>query len=131
MAIEAPLCFEYLYRDASNYKIFGSVVLRGRCGQDLEGVLRARFQDGVYFIPEQIKIPPLQNKIEKYNENFPTEDDHVWHEFSGLRVLSVEGVSEDEYSVEVDDLIAALDLVEKWEESSSALYESLYCRAFC
>ena len=51
--------FDYLYRDASNYKSWGSLLLEGSATKtDLE-LLRACLESGEFFISEQVGIPPL------------------------------------------------------------------------
>lgn len=69
--------FQYLYRDASNYKIFGEVFLKGEKPTHFEIFIGNMLKDGMYFIPEQLDIPPLQREMSQYADEFPTEDDHV------------------------------------------------------
>lgn len=73
---------EYLYRDASNYKQHGSVVLRGEISlKDIRPLLI----DGEYFIPSQAELPDLQHKFRDQGFEYPTEDDHAWHEIVSVR----------------------------------------------
>ena len=73
---------EYLYRDASNYKQHGSVVLRGAISlKDIRPLLL----DGEYFIPSQAGLPGLQHKFRKQGFEYPTEYDHAWHEIVSMR----------------------------------------------
>ncbi len=73
---------EYLYRDASNYKQHGSVVLEGAISlKDIRPLLI----DGEYFIPSQAGLPDLQHKFKAQGFEYPTEDDHAWHEMVSLR----------------------------------------------
>ena len=73
---------EYLYRDASNYKQHGSVVFRGTISlKDIRPLLI----DGEYFIPSQAGIPDLQHKFKDQGFEYPTEDDHAWHEILSMR----------------------------------------------
>lgn len=84
--------FEYLYRDASNYKAWGSLVLRGGFKlSDLE-ILKSKFDAGSYFIAEQLCIPPLYAELWQYSDG-PTMNDHVWHEFYSLRLANDEDTS--------------------------------------
>ena len=72
------LKFEYLYRDAGNYKQFGFVVLKNPSKIDPENAtrqIRPYLIDGEFFYPEKIQVPCL----EKYE--FDPEMDHDWHEF--------------------------------------------------
>jgi hypothetical protein len=73
---------EYLYRDASNYKQHGSVVLQGAISlKDIRPLLI----DGEYFIPSQAGLPDLQYKFKAQGFECPSEDDHTWHEIVSLR----------------------------------------------
>lgn len=73
---------EYLYRDASNYKQHGRVVFRGTISlKDIRPLLI----DGEYFIPSQAGIPDLQHKFKDQGFEYPTEDDHAWHEILSMR----------------------------------------------
>jgi hypothetical protein len=68
----------YMYRDAGNYKLFGSSVLTNINNVsigDLELQIRDSLIDNSYFIPVKCNIPKLH-----FSEN--NEDlDHDWHEF--------------------------------------------------
>lgn len=64
----------YLYRDASNFKQNGEIVVGGQITfADLEPFL----DDGIYFVPEDVG---LSHPGERWNTDlglpFPTEDDH-------------------------------------------------------
>jgi len=73
---------EYLYRDASNYKQHGSVVLQGTISpKDIRPLLI----DGEYFIPSQVGLPDLQHKFRDQGVDYPTGDDHAWHEIASMR----------------------------------------------
>lgn len=76
--------FEYLYRDAGNFKAFGSVLLKGRVSDDNRDAIRSRLESGEYFIAEQVGVPPLYEQLYQWS-NGPTESDHCWHEFVGIR----------------------------------------------
>lgn len=66
--------FEYLYRDASNYKQFHFVIVKGMITpQQISDYLI----DRLYFIPSQIGLPELQSEP-------LTADDHDWHEVEYL-----------------------------------------------
>jgi len=69
--------FIYLYRDASNYKQHGEVILSNETQMTLEEVdqqTRSHLSDGLFFIARQVQL----------EERFfaaVNEDDHLWHEF--------------------------------------------------
>ncbi len=72
--------FEYLYRDAGNYKAFGAVLLDGALStEELEGV-RNLFPNDGFFIAEQIGVPALYGQLYQWSDG-PTQDDHCWQEF--------------------------------------------------
>lgn len=62
--------FEYLYRDAANYKIFETVVL---CGALRIDEITPFLHEGEFFIPSQVGLIDLQPSMK-------TEFDHGWHE---------------------------------------------------
>ena len=64
----------YLYRDASNYKQFGEVVVEGPMERSQLGPL---LKDQEFFIPSKVGMADLQPDMR-------TEDDHIWHEIEGL-----------------------------------------------
>ena len=78
---------EYLYRDASNYKAFGAVMLQGAMTPAEQKTLQDCLEDFQYFVAEQVGIPVLYEELFKYS-NGPTEDDHAYHEFLLLRPAS-------------------------------------------
>ena len=60
----------YQYRDASNYKVFDTVIIRGLFSlHDIEQYLYEK----EFFIPSEIGLKDLQPKK-------LTHDDHIWHE---------------------------------------------------
>ncbi len=69
----------YLYRDASNYKFFCSVVLKGLLSQD---ELVPYLHEGDYFLPARVGLKSLVP--EQSND-----DDHSWHE-----IISIEETKE-------------------------------------
>lgn len=78
--------FEYLYRDAGNFKAFGSLALEGRIyDADSESII-AKLDGGEFFIAEQIGVPPLYEQLYQWSDG-PTASDHCWHEFVGFREI--------------------------------------------
>lgn len=80
---ESNLKFEYLYRDAGNYKQFGQIVIKNPNGLDIKKInedIRKKLIDGEYFYPKQIGVP----KIEIYA--FDPEMDHEWYEFLNFSI---------------------------------------------
>lgn len=114
MKTKSSFVFEYLYRDAGNYKVSGALLLTGRSINGVAERLQAKFQDGSNFIAEQLGIPPLYAELWQYS-NGPTEDDHVWHEFHCLRRISPdEMVSGSEWG-SIKTLLAKVEAVGYWK----------------
>jgi hypothetical protein len=78
------LVFDYLYRDASNYKAFGSVRLTGILTEAERTELVECLDGSEFFVAEQIGVPPLYPALFEEGGG-PTEDDHAWHMFEGFR----------------------------------------------
>ena len=76
--------FEYLYRDAGNFKAFGRLLLRGRFSAEVEAALRAAVGGDGFFVAEQVGVPPLYAALWALSTG-PCSDDHVFHEFLRLR----------------------------------------------
>ncbi len=68
--------FGYLYRDASNYKNYHQVVLKGKLSEDQ---IAPFLREQTYFIPSEVGLPDLQNEE-------LTIDDHIWHEIEFISV---------------------------------------------
>lgn len=75
----------YEYADASNYKMAGTALFAGQISFDeLVTLFRAceKGEDG--FIPGQVGLPDLQERLADWNE----ETDHPWHELTKLELTS-------------------------------------------
>src|SRR5690625_7787510 len=90
MAEAAPKAFcvfEYQYRDASNYKVHGEILLQGAFCPDVEQRIaeRCTFTNG--FVAEQLDIPVLYEGLYALT-NGPTDDDLTTH--ASIRPRSAE-----------------------------------------
>jgi len=75
--------FNYLYRDAGNYKEFSYVVFTNKDSkslQEIELVIRKNLIEGEFFIPEKWNVPRLSF------ENYSPELDHDYHKFESVEV---------------------------------------------
>ncbi len=109
--------FDYCYRDASNYKAWGTLLLQGACStSDIESV-RKQLDSGEFFIAEQLGIPPLYGELWELSSG-PTIDDHVWHTFFALRTATPEETNTSVFS-KVENLISKIKNVETWNETLS------------
>jgi hypothetical protein len=69
--------FNYLYRDGSNYKQWGSIVFKGEITDGLRERFARALEGCEFFIADQIRVP------EVFPDTWPIyADDHCWHEFS-------------------------------------------------
>ncbi len=80
------IAFNYLYRDAANYKNFGTVIFanpNNRTPQELTALLRPLLFDEEFFSAPDWGIPdksPMGDFPYKWN----AELDHYWHEFESF-----------------------------------------------
>lgn len=76
--------FEYLYRDAGNFKRWGEVVFfnANNIGQDtLAAICGAALPlDSIYFLPDQVGVPNL------HFEDWIDSLDHDWHEIHSFQL---------------------------------------------
>jgi hypothetical protein len=75
--------FNYLYRDASNYKAGGeTVIFRGEWLAEYDARLRRAFFDGDLFIHLLVDIPSV--RFEDTSEFGRDLDDHAFHTYESL-----------------------------------------------
>lgn len=110
--------FEYLYRDASNYKVWGEVLLSGVPSQDDIAALRARLESGEYFVAEQVGIPALCKELWDLSGG-PASDDHALHELVNLRQASAEEAATLQLFGSLSILLEAFQAVSVWDYSFS------------
>ena len=104
--------FEYLYRDASNYKVWGTLLLEGVAKEADLQVLASKFESGEFFIAEQLGIPALYADLWEFS-NGPTEDDHVWHTFHALRAVTPDDNCATVFGT-VAQLVEKIESVKEW-----------------
>ena len=76
--------FDYLYRDAGNWKTYGVLLLVGVCaGAALK--LREWLEPGELFVAEQVGVPTLCQQHWSDCGDGPSDLDHAYHEFVELR----------------------------------------------
>ena len=81
--------FNYLYRDAGNYKSFGSVVFSNKnclTTEEINSKITSCLISGEFFIPSKWKIPLV------YIFPYDSDLDHEWFEYYSCEY------SEDEYT---------------------------------
>ena len=113
MSPHAFSIFEYLYRDASNYKVWGTLLLEGVANESDRQVLASKFESSEFFIAEQLGIPALYADLWEFS-NGPTEDDHVWHTFHALRAVAPDDTNAEVFG-SVADLVVKIKSVKEWD----------------
>lgn len=76
--------FVYMYRDASNYKQHGEVILPNETLLTVEEVdtqIRSFLSDGLFFIAQQVQV-------EERFFDVVSEDDHPWHEYVSVEATT-------------------------------------------
>lgn len=112
--------FEYIYRDAGNFKVWGEILLEGEFTAEEVSHLLARFEGGEHFIAEQIGVPPLYAELWHQCQCEPSDElDHAWHEFGEIRAASSEDFARLKPWGTTTDLLASIDLVESWNLAQS------------
>jgi hypothetical protein len=110
--------FEYLYRDAANYKAWGSLLLSGVPSQENIAALRACMESGEYFVAEQVGIRPLYEELWALSDG-PTEDDHALHEFVELRSAKQKDMDSLPVFGELTKLLKVFQAISRWDYSLS------------
>lgn len=113
--------FEYLYRDASNYKAFGVLLLEGKASNSHRAKIIEVLDGGEFFIAEQVGVPTLYEELWKFS-NGPSDDDHVWHTFVRLRAATKRDLREAVWGT-LDELVEKFSAVKNWNLSLSPHYE--------
>jgi hypothetical protein len=109
--------FEYCYRDASNYKSWGFLLLQGPASSaDIEDMQR-HFDSGSYFIAEQLCIPPLYAELWAFSGG-PSIDDHVWHTFNALRPATAQDMEAPVFDT-FENFLQKVKAVQVWDETLS------------
>lgn len=110
--------FEYQYRDASNYKAYGVLLLCGVFNPEQQAEIEHCCDGAEYFVAEQLNIPALYPLLwtETCGRN---EDDHAWHEFLGLRTPSIEERTNHKEWGALVDLVKQFEAVSTWDLSLS------------
>lgn len=73
--------FNYLYRDAGNYKVWGFEIFSNPDSLDLsyiESEIRKSLIDGEFFDPKEWKVTRLKH------DDWVPELDHTWNEYSSI-----------------------------------------------
>jgi len=80
--LKSNINFNYLYRDADNFKQFGSVIFSNPNNLsvvEIDNILRSRLIDEEYFNHVKFGVPSLFFKNRSV-------DDHNWHEYENVEM---------------------------------------------
>lgn len=113
--------FEYLYRDAGNFKVFGCVALGGAIDAADREMIRAKLDAGEYFIAEQVGVAPLYEELYQFSHG-ATASDHSWHEFVCLRECDALETG-DAIGGTAKDFVRRFASVNEWDLSLSPHFE--------
>lgn len=114
--------FEYIYRDASNYKAWGKVLLSGAPSDNEIEKLRSRLESGEYFVAEQVGIPAVYKELWDLSGG-PTCDDHSLHEFVALRVADEDERKSLLIFGDLANLLKTFEAVTRWDYSLSPNFD--------
>jgi len=109
--------FEYLYRDASNFKSWGSVLLEGKVDASVLARVKSRFDSEEFFVAEQLGLPALYEELWTFSDG-PTDADHVWHTFYALRPADASEINMHIFAT-LEDFVLRVDAVTEWDEELS------------
>jgi len=111
--------FQYLYRDASNYKLHGKAVFTNHTFMPMEEIekqIRSFLKDGEFFIARQVNI-------EERFFDVLYDDDHPWHEFCLVKITTEpafdpENWKQYQHKRDITEFIANLEKAQRagWDE---------------
>lgn len=111
--------FEYMYRDAGNWKTQGQLLLTGDA-QGVRELLRECLEWVDLFVAEQVGIPPLCDEHFAACGEGPSDLDHAYHEFVDLWPATKEQMAVLPVAGSLDDLIARMRAARgRWDVSLS------------
>jgi hypothetical protein len=96
--------FNYLYRDAGNFKTYGCVIFTAPNPIDLERLdqrIRDSLIDQEYFFAAKVSVPDLHATTWDYDL------DHSWHEYEGLELTGE--LSNDQDKRDIDTFVSTFN----------------------
>ena len=107
--LSADYCiFEYRYRDASNWKTYGELLLTGNFSEQAESEIRRVLGDDGMLVAEQVGIPPLQQRHLVTHRETDEDLDHAFHEFVSLQPATKAHLSQLQLDGSLSDLTERL-----------------------
>jgi hypothetical protein len=120
--------FEYLYRDADNFKAWGALLLKGALSDAQVAKMKYKFEGEAFFIAEQVGVPPLYQELWAYSDG-ATESDHPWHEFFTVRPADENDLAKAAPWGTASALFQAIMKIVRWNERLSSHHE-IACSQF-
>ncbi len=117
--------FEYLYRDADNFKAWGALLLKGALNDAQVAEMKCKFEGETFFIAEQLGVPPLYQELWNYSGG-AAESDHPWHEFFRVRPADENDLAMHAPWGTASALFQAITKISRWNERLSPNYEVAY-----
>ncbi|MEO6820665.1 MAG: hypothetical protein ABI204_13110 [Ginsengibacter sp.] len=97
--------FNYLYRDASNFKNYCEVVFsnpNGKSLDEIERLVRDNLIEGCWFIANEWKMPDAHFM----NYSWDNQIDHEWHEFESIQ----ETKEETTHEININEFLSRIKL---------------------
>lgn len=102
----------YMYRDADNYKQHEEVIIEGTISDEDKKFILNKRDDGSYFIPSQVGLDDLQEKM--YSPI--GYSDHVWHELHEEDIILTEDDPTPNHGFDnINDLVQKFKELKKWD----------------
>jgi len=95
----------YQYSDAGNNKQFEHIVLNGEVSAADAATITATLEAETFFIPYDLKLGITE--LQSRQEDFPTDEDHVWHILNLDKRETVATVPSGAAVIAVDDFVKA------------------------
>lgn len=113
----------YLYRDASNYKVRNSCVINGVLTKDQQKTILNCLHEGEYFIPSLVGLPEV--KFDEYD----SEEDHEWFELGEFSFETTRARAD--VAITAQDLVAAfINCKGRWEDIYYSIDENTSERVY-
>jgi hypothetical protein len=125
MGVKRFCVFEYLYRDADNFKAWGALLLKGVLTDAQVVEMKSKFEGEEFFIAEQIGVPPLYEELWAYSGGL-TKSDHPWHEFFAVRPAEINDLAMGVPLGSANTLFNVVTRISRWKEQLSPCWRDAY-----
>lgn len=111
---EKNTAFHYYYRDGSNYKLFGKVILQGALTTEEKLSVSKHLYNGEFFIPSALGLESLPD-AEGWDRG---PDDHPFHTFDEIEDTDLKPSSDAPTAQEFLQKLLNMNAI-KWEKAAS------------